>query len=135
MQAEHLFGLALGLQAPWEVKRLQFDGDPKRLAIELDFKEGARWACPECATPGCSVHDTKWREWQHLNFFEHKTLLRARVPRAECPKCGVKQVEVPWAKPGSGFTLLFEAFVLMLVRSGLPVSKVAEKLGVNDHRI
>jgi transposase len=135
MQAEFLFGLALGLQAPWEVKRLKFDGEPKRLEIELDFKEGARWDCPHCAKPGCAVHDTKWREWRHLNFFEHATLLRARVPRAECPACGVKQVEVPWGKPGSGFTLLFEAFVLMLVRSGLPVSKIAEKLRVNDNRI
>jgi transposase len=135
MQMEQLFGLALGLQTPWEVRGVRFAGEPRRLELDLDFREGARWDCPECAHPGCRVHDTKPREWQHLNFFEHATLLRARVPRADCPKCGVKQVEVPWAKPGSGFTLLFEAYILLLVQSGMPVSKVARMLGVNDHRV
>jgi transposase len=33
----------------------------------------------------------------------------------------VKQVGVPWARPGSGVTLLFEAFVLALVRQ-MPVA-------------
>ena len=41
----------------------------------------------------------------------------ARVPRCKCDKEGGKQVQVPWARPGSGFTLMFEGLLMLLVRS------------------
>ena len=47
---------------------------------------------------------------------------------------GVKQVPVPWARAGSGFTLLFEAFVMALVRE-MPVKAAAAILGEHDTRI
>jgi transposase len=43
-------------------------------------------------------------------------------------------VSVPWAKPGSGFTLMFEAAVMMLVKE-MPVAVVAEMLGEVDTRL
>jgi transposase len=46
----------------------------------------------------------------------------------------VKLVHLPWARPGSGFTLLFEAFVLAMVK-GMPVATVAKVLGEHDTRI
>lgn len=51
-----------------------------------------------------------------------------------CAQCGVKVVDVPWARPGSGFTLLFEALVLALVKD-MPVAAVAELVGEHDTRI
>ena len=51
-----------------------------------------------------------------------------------CDRCGVHQTEVPWARAGSGFTLLFEAFALELIRH-MPVSNAAELVGENDKRI
>ena len=39
----------------------------------------------------------------------------------------------PWAREGSGFTLLFEQDLLILYRE-MPVAKVAEVTGVTDHR-
>ncbi len=74
----------------------------------------------DCGQEHCPAYDTEERTWRHLNFFQHETYLHARVPRAECPQCGVKTVAVPWARPGSGFTLLFEALVMTLVRQ-MPV--------------
>ena len=41
---------------------------------------------------------------------------------------------MPWAREGSGFTLLFEQVVLVLCRE-MPVAKVAELTGVTDHRL
>ena len=38
------------------------------------------------------------------------------MPRVDCGNCGVKQVSVSWARPGSGFTLLFEALVLQMAQ-------------------
>lgn len=40
----------------------------------------------------------------------------------------------PWSRPRSGFTVLFEAFILTLVKE-MPVSKIAELVGEHDTRI
>jgi transposase len=44
-------------------------------------------------------------------------------------------VEVPWALPGSGFVLLFEALALALIERKMPVNRVAEILKVNPQCI
>ena len=43
-------------------------------------------------------------------------------------------VEVPWARPGSGFTLMFEAMAMLLC-SQMPVVDAAELLGEQDTRL
>ena len=112
-----LFTLALGLSKPWEVVDLKFSKEDGRLDLWIDFAKGAKFPCPSCPeTKEGDVHDTLDRTWRHLNFFQYETYLHARVPRIQCGSCGVKQVEVPWARPGSGFTLLFELLVLSLSR-------------------
>jgi transposase len=51
-----------------------------------------------------------------------------------CPEHGVRQVDVPWARPGSGFTLLFEALVLSFA-TAMPIAKVAAMTREHDTRI
>ena len=129
-----LFQLALGLVPPWMVADAKFDADKKRLDIEIDFKTGGRFPCPECGKADCPVHDTVKKSWRHLNFFQHEAFLHARVARIDCPEHGVRLVDVPWARPGSGFTLLFEAFVMTLVKD-MPVAAVARLVGEHDTRL
>lgn len=109
MKDRELFQAALGLQEPWRVDRIEFDAEAERLDIDLNFPRGARFACPEADHMDCPVHDTEDKSWRHLDFFQHQAYLHARVPRVRCPEHGVRMVVVPWARPGSGFTLLFEA--------------------------
>jgi transposase len=129
-----LFQLALGLVPPWMVADAKFDAENKRLDIVIDFKTGGRFACPECGKADCPVHDTVKKTWRHLDFFQHQAFLHARVARIECPDHGVRLVTVPWARPGSGFTLLFEAFVMTLVK-GMPVAAAARLVGEHDTRL
>lgn len=56
------------------------------------------------------------------------------MPRVDCPEQGVRQVALPWARPRSGFTLLFEALIVALVRE-MPVATVAGLVGERDKRI
>src|SRR5262245_1977472 len=44
------------------------------------------------------------------------TWIEADVPRIDCGTHGVKQVRVPWAEPGSQFTVLFERLAIDLLR-------------------
>jgi transposase len=133
MDTNTLFTMALGLQAPWEVKNLHFDGETRRLDIEINFTRGATFPCPVCGVPS-KVHDTEEKTWRHLDFFQHSAHLTARVPRCTCGAHGVKQVQVPWARPGSGFTLLFEALAMMLMQS-MPVASAAKIVGEYDGRL
>lgn len=129
-----LFKAALGLAEPWTVVRTEFDPAAHRLDLYLDFPRGARFACPEGDEAACPVHDTVDKTWRHLDFFQHQAYLHARVPRVGCPQHGVHQIVVPWARPGSGFTLLFEALVMELVAE-MPVKALAELVGCDDERL
>lgn len=134
MRDVELFGRALGLREPWRVVDTEFDAERKRLDLRLDFARGARFACPKCDREGCEVHDSSEKTWRHLDFFQHQAYLTARVPRVRCPEHGVHQVRVPWARPGSGFTLLFEALAMALVAE-MPVRAVGELVGEHDTRV
>jgi transposase len=130
----HVFELALGLSKPWYVRELSFNAEARRLDIHLDFPRGSRWACPQCGAAGCPVHDTEEKRWRHLNFFQHEAYLHARVPRVKCKDHGVLQVQVPWARPQSGFTLLFEALLMAMLRE-MPVQAASRIVGEHDTRL
>ena len=59
-----------------------------------------------------------------------KTLLVADVPRVQCSEHGVVTVSVPWAEPGSGFTMLFEALVINWLKAA-STSAVSDRLRVS----
>ena len=133
MAVEHLFTQALGLASPWKVVSCDFDPVAKSLELSIDFERGSRFPDPETGVD-CTVHDTVRRSWEHLRFFEHRTTIHARVPRIKPPSGGIKTVEVPWAKPHSGFTLLMEAWLLAMARV-LPVAEVSRQTSVSEDRI
>ena len=129
-----LFQRALGLEEPWEVVDEQFDVGRRRLDLRIDFPRGARFGCPECGAAGCKVHDTESHTWRHMNFFQYEAYLTARVPRVICPEHGVKQVQVPWARERCDFTLLFEAYVMALVKE-MPVKAIGKLVGEHDTKL
>src|SRR5580704_6626876 len=131
MNENELFQAALGILPPWLIHQCSFSVDAGRLDLYLDFPRGATFSCPVCGAANCKAFDTTTLTWRHLNFFQHQTYLHARTPRVECSRCGVHRVSVPWARPGSGFTLLFEAFVIQLAKV-MPVLAAARLLGEHD---
>lgn len=134
MRDTTLLQLALGLTPPWTVTGSDFDAEARRLDIQIDFAAGSRFTCPTCGAANCPAYDTERKTWRHLNFFQHQAYLTARVPRVRCETCGIKMVSVPWARPDSGFTLLFEAMVMTMV-SAMPVKAVARMVGEHDTRL
>ena len=131
---ETLFTTALGLQAPWVVKEVELNTVKRR----IDFQVGCdakHLGCPACGAAGQGIHERVERSWRHLDFFQFEAWLHADVPRVKCDACGkTTQVAVPWAREGSGFTLLFEALSLSLCRE-LPVNQAARMLRVAAKRL
>jgi len=134
MDSKDLFALALGLTKPWCVVRNELDTVKRELEIGIDFERGGTFPCSECGQTGCKAYDTEERSWRHLNFFQFRTMLTARVPRIDCRKCGKRVVDVPWARPGSGFTLLFEALLMTMVPH-MPVKAAARLMDEHDTRL
>lgn len=138
MSQTDIFTTALGLGEPWSVKSVEFVPSAKNeqvreVHITVDFREGSTFPCPECGT-ACAVHDTKQKTWRHLNFFQYRCYIHARVPRVACPEHKVKLVAVPWARAGSGFTVLMEAVLLTMMQK-MPVAEVARQTGEHDTRL
>lgn len=132
---QELFTAALGLQPPWSVTSFDFDRDAGRIDFHVGFARGSHFDCPACGAADQSVHDTRPRQWRHLNFFEFQAYINADVPRTRCSSCeAVSTVPVPWARKGSGFTLMFEAFALTLARQ-MPVKAIEQIFGVSDDRL
>jgi transposase len=133
MDANILFGQALGLGSGWKVVKSEMNVAGRELKIWLDFESGSQFACPRCGA-FCPIHDTVEKKWRHLDFWQHRTELIARVPRTHCEEHGILQAAVPWARPGSGFTLMMEAMILLLGQQ-MSVSAAARHLGESDKRL
>lgn len=139
MDTTLLFTAALQLPDPWRVSGVELrdgEGGRRELHITIGFEPGSRFSCPHagCGREACPMHDVRNRVWRHLNFFQYKAFIHAGVPRVSCPEHGVRAVPVPWARPGSGFTLLFEAMVVEPAKSQ-PVADIAEQVGEHDTRL
>ena len=133
MTSNQLFAAALGIAAPWFVQTVDFDAGQRRLTIHVDFAPGSRFTNPKA--PGeHPVHDTQVKRLRHLNFFQHECHLEVRVPRLRLPDGKVALFEPDWVGKLAGFTLLFEALVLMLAQQ-MPFAAVARIVGESWHRV
>jgi len=130
---ERLFEAALGIEAPWLVKAVEFDAAAKTLTVVVDFSPGSRFSPGDEARP-CPVHDTVQKRYRHLNFFQHECYLVVRTPRVRLEDGSVRLVTPPWVGRLAGFTLLFEALIMLLCRE-MPWAAVARTVGVSAHRV
>lgn len=129
-----LFTQALGLTAPWSVASVDFSLAQGTINFHV-VCDAKRLPCPQCGAADQPIHDRKQRQWQHLNFFQYKAFIHADLPRVACAACGkTQQVEAPWTRPGTGFTILMEAFIVALCRE-MPMAAVARMLGVSGDRV
>lgn len=133
MKTDALLEAALQLKGTgWHVLSSSFEGKPPQMEIVLEH-DYVELRCPECGKQ-CAGYDSVEKRWRHLNFFQYRCDLVARVPRVNCPQHGVRVSEVAWASSQSGFTLMFEAMIMVLAAE-MPISDVAEMVGESDTRL
>lgn len=111
MDEKYLYAHILNLITPWHVKSLNLDGNAGSVTVTVGKTKNAQLACPTCGK-SCPVHDHRHRKWCHLGICQFATLVEADVPRIICHEHGCHTLPVPWAKPRSRYTLLFESFFI-----------------------
>ena len=134
-------GVAGAASASASVPHVLSGGTSKlELHITVDFQKGWKfpYPAPEAGEDAeCDAYDTELRTWRHLNFFQYRCYIHAYVPRVWSKERSLSPKtlkDLPWARPGSGFTLLFESFVVELAKA-MPMSAVAETVGEHDTRL
>jgi transposase len=69
-----------------------------------------------------------------MNFFQYQCYLHAKVPRVDLGNGKYRLVKTRWEGLSNGFTLLFEAMLMELVRM-MPVRQVANLCSRTEHRL
>ncbi len=75
---------------------------------------------PRCSGCFCRVdegYDARQRCWRHLDLAGMRVVLRYKLRRVDCPRCGVRIELVPWAEPDSWFTRDFEEHTAYLAQT------------------
>jgi transposase len=71
------YGMLLGIQSPWRVKRARLDIAQKLVDIEVEHEPGKPVRCPQ-GQRDCRGHDhAAERTWRHLDVMQFTTQIRA----------------------------------------------------------
>ena len=130
---KELFSLALNIENPWRIDKIQFDQEKEELNIYVGYMRSSKFLCPKCGKE-CKLHDTKEKVWRHLNFFQYKTYIHCKLPRTNCEDDGVLLVQAPWSTDNTGFTMLFEENVLRLAQK-MPILSISKLLKESNGKI
>lgn len=129
--AEMMAG-SLGISEPWYVERAFFDAEEMVVRIYVGIRKSAAIACPVCGSETKRYgYEKNERIWRHGDCLFYPCYVHCRRPKVLCPKCGSKQVNAPFERKNSRFTLLFEGYAMMVLADA-PIAKAAEWLRCDE---
>ena len=131
------FERLLGLSMPYSITKIEQDhAEEKGVHIYVEVSKEYR------PTNGNFVvgtrHDVEIRKWRHLDLFQYPCYIHCEVPKfkyGKGPESYVETLVVPWARPNSGFTLLFEELVMNFVKLHGCVTRVAKQVKEYPQRL
>lgn len=137
MTQEELFAAAIGIQSPWYIEDIQLDIPKGELKIKVNFKRGSKFQYVDKQTGKTGeykAYDTQEKKWRHMNFFQYRCYLQAKIPRVKLDDGKIRQVKAPWEGLSRGFTLLFEALILQFAKV-MPVHQICKMVGTYDYKV
>ena len=111
MRVSTAFNRLLQIPGAWVTDVLIGERD-----VEVTLRPRARLLTCPCGMLASAVYDRRRRRWRHLDLGIHRLWLVYAMRRLECPECGVRTEELPWARPGARHTRDFEDMVLWLAQ-------------------
>lgn len=128
---EEMFAQSIGIKEPWYIERAGYEEGSREVHIYVKARKTSKYPCPECGEM-CVRYDDEEKErvWRHGDVVFFPCYVHCRRPRIKCEKHGIRVVEAPWARKGSRFTLLFESYAMLLMRS-MPIENARKLLRVS----
>ena len=84
--------------------------------VEVMLRPTARLLRCPCGKQVGAGYDRRRRRWRHLDLGCCRLWLVYDIRRLDCPDCGIRTEELPWARPGARHTRDFEDMVLWLAQ-------------------
>ena len=114
---EEMFAQSIGLTEAWKIKKAEFNEEKREVHIYVVAKKTAKYPCPKCGKM-CERYDDEENErvWRHGDVVFFPCYVHCRRPRIKCGK-EIHVVTVPWARPGSRYTMLFESYAMLLLEA------------------
>lgn len=121
-----LFEQSIGIEEPWYIRSIE--SKEMEVHVYVDIREGNLLPCPECGKmcPRAGYEKTE-RVWRHGDCLFYPCYVHCRRPRVRCDEHKTKVVEAPWARKNSRFTMMFEAYA-MLILADMPILKASKLL-------
>lgn len=128
---ESMFAQSIGLTKPWQIGQTEFNEEKREVHVTVTFIKTVKYPCPECGEL-CERYDDeeKERTWRHGDVVFFPCYIHCRRPRIKCKKHGIRVVTAPWARPKSRYTLLFESYAMLLLKS-MPVENARKLLRIS----
>jgi transposase len=118
----------LGLKAHTVTKVEEIEG---YMVVHIDRLGDRLLRCGLCRQRCRKVHSVRRpREWRDLSMRKSALKLRYRPRRVECPRCGVRVEDFPWAEPWARVTSALSNAVARLARE-LSWQGTARQYGLN----
>ena len=109
----------------WVIKDLKVDRKIKEIDIFIEYTNSTGYF-PETKEL-LSIYDYgSSRRIRHLDLFEYKCYLNARIPRVKNGKLGVRNIVLKWADERVSFSYLFECRVIEALLMSKNQTKTAE---------
>lgn len=123
----------LGLPSPYVVDRMELNDAALCVRIHVRY-DADEYVDGSGGRFGLYDHAPE-REWQHLPWFQYKTIIVCSLPRYKDGEGKVKTVLAPWATERKGYTHLFSAFVIEALLAVKVQSKVAELFRTTSYMV
>lgn len=123
---------SLGINEPWYIEKVDFNAEEMIARIYIGIRKSAAIACPVCggATKRYGYEKNE-RVWRHADCLFYPCYVHCRRPKVLCPHCGTVQVNAPFERKNSRFTLMFEGYAMMILPD-MPVAKTSALLRCDE---
>ena len=108
---------SLRLEDPWYIIGAEFNEEEPAIHMYVGVDKTAALCCPVCGAPTKRYgYEPKERIWRHADCLFYPCYVHCKRPRVLCDKCGTVQVNAPFERKNSRFTLLFEGYAMLLLQ-------------------
>jgi len=137
MNLSIFFGQLLGLTYPYQITKVEHKLEETE-SIHIYIKVSQDYHPQNSLSIKGVRHDVEKRTWRHLDLFQYPSYIHCEVPKFKYNNgkdSYIETLQVPWSRPNSGFTLLFEQLVLGLLQLHGCVARVAKQVKEYPQRI